>query len=70
MKHEPFLSYGTSYPFSERQTDLPIRKSLDTKINIKFVENLLGKVPKRKKLYKILIFIIHSFIQMIIFELR
>lgn len=47
---EPFLSYGTSYPFTEKQIkNLPIQRSLDTKINIKFVEkfNRNGK-PNEK----------------------
>ncbi len=48
---EPFLSYGTSYPFSERQTkDLPIRKSLDTKINIKFVEKFIRQGTEKEKI--------------------
>lgn len=47
---KPFLEYGTSYPFNDKQTkELPIEKSLDTKINIKFIEkfNRQGKVKEK-----------------------
>lgn len=48
---EPFLKYGTSYPFTEKQVkSLPILKSLDTKINIKFVEKFKRQGAEKEKI--------------------